>query len=302
MAAQAQTPAHAESPLRVWWMAIRVPTLPAAIVPVLVASALAVRLHCFSPIVFVVVLMAALLIQIGTNLTNDLADFRRGADTGERIGPTRVVQAGLLTAHAVAVAAALSFALAAIAGVYLVIIGGWPILAAGVASIAAGILYTAGPWPFGYHGLGDLFVFVFFGLVAVCGTFYLYAGTITPAAVVMSLPVAMLVTAILVVNNLRDIETDGRSGKRTLAVIIGANATRIEYGLLLAAAYLIVLVAWLANGAPVWLALPWASAPFAVQLLDKVRNRRGPELNPALRETALLHLIFGTLLAAGLML
>jgi 1,4-dihydroxy-2-naphthoate octaprenyltransferase len=210
--------ASAPARWRAWMLAIRVPTLSAAVVPVLVGSAIAARDNRFSSLIFIVVMCAALLIQIGTNLTNDLFDFQKGADTGTRLGPVRVVQAGLLSQREVAAGSALSFGLAILLGLYLAAVGGWPIVAIGLAAVASGIAYTGGPWPLGYHGLGDVFVFVFFGVVAVVGTFYLQSGNVTGAALIASLPVAMLVTAILVVNNLRDIDTDRLAGKRTLAV------------------------------------------------------------------------------------
>src|SRR5579885_1079359 len=221
MLAESEMTAAPPSALRAWMLAVRVPTLSAAVVPVLVGTALATRHYRVRAAVFVVTLCAALLIQIGTNLTNDLFDFQKGADTGQRLGPVRVVQAGLLTQKQVAAASVLSFGLAVVLALYLVMIGGWPIAAIGLAAIASGIAYTGGPWPLGYHGLGDVFVFVFFGLVAVLGTFYLQAGTVNGAALIASLPVAMLVTAILVVNNLRDIDTDRAAGKHTLAVRFG---------------------------------------------------------------------------------
>jgi len=302
MSACAQHVATRISRPKAWLMALRVPTLPAAVVPVLVGSALAARAHAFSAVVFAAVLAASLLIQIGTNLTNDLADFRKGADTSARLGPTRVTQAGLLSPAAVAAGSALSFGLAALLGVYLITVGGWPILIAGLASIAAGIAYTAGPWPYGYHGLGDLFVFVFFGLVAVLGTFYLQTGSLTPLAFALSIPVAALVTAILVVNNFRDLETDRHTGKHTLAVIIGARATRAEYIILLALAYLVILGVWAHDPASFWILLPFLTAPMAARLIGDFRSRQGMALNPTLRKTAALHLLFGLLLAVGLVL
>src|SRR5215472_8332682 len=182
---------------RAWMLAIRVPTLSAAVVPVLVGTALAIRNHCATALVFLAILCAALAIQIGTNLTNDLFDFQKGADTRERLGPVRVVQAGLLTQKQVAAASVLSFGLAIVLGLYLVRVGGWPIVAIGLAAMASGIAYTGGPWPLGYHGLGDVFVFIFFGLVAVTGTYYVQAGAFSYAALVAAVPVGLLITAIL---------------------------------------------------------------------------------------------------------
>lgn len=290
----------APSALRAWMLAVRVPTLSAAVVPVLVGTALAMRRYRVRPAVFVVTLCAALLIQIGTNLTNDLFDFQKGADTGQRLGPVRVVQAGLLTQKQVAAASVLSFGLAVVLALYLVMIGGWPIVAIGLAAIASGIAYTGGPWPLGYHGLGDVFVFVFFGLVAVSGTFYLQAGAVNGAALIASLPVAMLVTAILVVNNLRDIDTDRRAGKRTLAVRLGRGATRLQYSILVLGAYLIAAAMWLCGAASSWAILPWLTLPFGVRLAREAWRAEGAALNAVLRKTAALHLAFGVLLAVGL--
>jgi len=302
MTAQAQAATFRITPARAWWMAIRVPTLPAAVVPVLVGSAMAVHDHRFSSVIFIAVLAASILIQIGTNLTNDLADFRKGADTSERVGPIRVTQAGLLSPRAVAAGSVLSFGLAAALGIYLALVGGWPIVAVGAACILAGITYTAGPWPYGYHALGDLICFVFFGLVAVLGTYYLYAHALTPLAWLLSLPVAALVTAILVVNNLRDLQTDQRTGKHTLATIIGRGGARIEYFGLLASAYIIVLIAAARRDAQPWVLLAWLTLPMAARLARELGAKQGAALNPVLKATARLHLLFGLLLALGLML
>jgi 1,4-dihydroxy-2-naphthoate octaprenyltransferase len=292
----------ADSSWRTWLLAIRVPTLSAAVVPVLVGTALAIRTGRARWLIFVAVLCAALLIQIGTNLTNDLFDFRKGADTGARLGPVRVVQAGMLSQKQVAVASALSFGLAMVLGLYLVEVGGWPIMAVGLAAVASGVAYTGGPWPLGYHGLGDVFVFVFFGVVAVVGTFYLHSGYVGGTAVLASLPVAMLVTAILVVNNLRDIDTDRKAGKHTLAVRFGRDATCWQYSILVLGAYVIAGAMWLGGVACAWVMLPWLTLPLGIRRVRDVWNAEGAALNPVLRQTAGLHLVFGVLLAAGLIL
>ncbi|HLH76019.1 MAG TPA: 1,4-dihydroxy-2-naphthoate polyprenyltransferase [Candidatus Binataceae bacterium] len=302
MTAQAQAAAFRINPARAWWMAVRVPTLPAAVVPVLVGSALAARDHRFSSAIFIAVLAASVLIQIGTNLTNDLADFRKGADTSERVGPIRVTQAGILSPRAVATGSVVSFGLATALGIYLAIQGGWPIVAVGVACVLAGITYTAGPWPYGYHALGDLICFIFFGLVAVLGTYYLYARALTALAWLLSLPVAALVTAILVVNNLRDLQTDQRTGKHTLATIIGRTGTQLEYFALLASAYLVVLIVVARREAQPWALLAWLTLPMAARLARELRAKQGAALNPVLKATARLHLLFGLLLALGLIL
>jgi 1,4-dihydroxy-2-naphthoate octaprenyltransferase len=279
-------------------LAIRVPTLSAAVVPVLVGTAIAAREGRFNAVIFAVVMCAALLIQIGTNLTNDLFDFQKGADTGARLGPLRVVQAGLLSQKQVAAGSALSFGLAILLGLYLVKIGGWPIVAIGLAAVASGIAYTGGPWPLGYHGLGDAFVFIFFGVIAVVGTFYLQSGDVTGAALTASLPVAMLVTAILVVNNLRDIDTDRAAGKRTLAVRVGREVTQLQYSILVLGAYLVAAALWLGGANSAWAMLPWLTVPLGLRLVREVwRSEGGAALNRMLRQTAGLHLIFGILLA-----
>lgn len=285
---------------KAWLIAFRLPTLSAAIVPVLVGSAAAAEIGYFRPLPFVAALIAALLIQIGTNLANDYFDFRKGADNADRMGPVRVSQSGLIAPDTVRLAAMLAFALSAVVGVYLIAVGGWPILVIGVLSILAGILYTGGPWPLGYNGLGDLLAFTFFGLMAVIGTFYLHAGQVTDGAVVAAIPVGLLVTAILVVNNLRDIDSDRAAGKHTLAVIIGREATRTQFLLFVAAAYLLVGARWLFGEASIWSWLPWLTVPLAVSLSRSMIRRGGRSLNPVLRGTAMLHLSFGVLFAASL--
>jgi 1,4-dihydroxy-2-naphthoate octaprenyltransferase len=285
--------------IRIWLLAARVSTLSAAVVPVLVGSA-AVHQY-FEPVRFVVALLASLLIQLGTNLANDYFDFRSGADAEGRLGPPRTVQSGLLSPSAVALAAAVSFGLAALLGLYLVAVGGWPILAIGLASIAAAVLYTGGPWPLGYHGLGDLCTFLFFGVFAVLGMEYVYTHEFTTTGLVVSIPVAALVTAILVVNNLRDIDSDRKVGKYTLAAIIGRRATRAEYVLLLAAAYTTPLALRLAGHMSNWFWLPWLSLPLAVPLTRLMLLGEGRALNPALKGTSRLHLVFGILFAVALL-
>ncbi|MBC8159772.1 MAG: 1,4-dihydroxy-2-naphthoate polyprenyltransferase [Roseiflexaceae bacterium] len=289
------------SPLRAWVMAARPPTLPAAIVPVLVGTAVALALGSFQALPFLAALVAATLLQVGTNFANDYFDFKKGADTHERIGPTRVTQSGLLRPGQVRNAMVLTFALAALFGLYLVIVGGLPILIIGLLSIAAGVLYTGGPWPLGYNGLGDLFVFVFFGLVAVCGTVYVQAGNVPLLAVLASLPVAGIVTAILVVNNLRDARTDRLAGKRTLAVLLGTRFARAEYASLVLGAYLLLPGIWLVGGSSPWVLLPLLTLPVAGRLLRIVLRESGPVLNQALKGTGQLELLFGVLLAVGLL-
>jgi 1,4-dihydroxy-2-naphthoate polyprenyltransferase len=287
--------------LRVWSLAARPATLPAAVVPVLVGSAAALHgLHQFHERVLLPTLLAALLIQIGTNFANDVFDFHRGADDADRLGPQRVTQAGLVSPRQVLLATFITFGLAVIVGAYLVTIGGWPILLIGALCVVAGVTYTGGPWPFGYHGLGDLVCFVFFGVLAVLGSAYLQRPAITSLVVWASVPVGCLVTAILIVNNLRDIDTDRRVGKMTLAVRLGRRWTRLEYAACVAVAYLVVVGLGLAGMVGPWFWLPLLSLPLAVWLVGYVGRTTGRPLNLALKRTGQLHLLFGVLFAVAL--
>jgi 1,4-dihydroxy-2-naphthoate octaprenyltransferase len=281
---------------RVWLLAARPATLPAAVVPVIVGTGSALPgSHTLNLPVLIPTLLAALLIQIGTNFANDVFDFRRGADTAERLGPLRVTQGGLVTPRQVLIATFVTFGLALLIGVYLVSIGGWPILAIGLVCVLSGLLYTGGPWPFGYHGLGDLVCFLTFGVLAVLGTAYLHTLSITPLDLWASIPVACLVTAILIVNNLRDIDTDRRVGKRTLAVILGRTGTRIEYALCAAVPYAVAIGLGVSGMVGLWWWLPLLSLPLAIWLVRFVSQTDGRPLNQALKRTGQLHLMFGLL-------
>jgi 1,4-dihydroxy-2-naphthoate octaprenyltransferase len=297
---QAAPMPEAASPLRAWLLVLRVPTLSAAVVPVLVGTATAAHLAPLRVGPFGAALTAALLIQTIANLANDYFDLRHGADAAGRLGPVRVRPGGQITPEAARTAALVAFALLVLLGGYLVVVGGWPILVAGVAAIAAAVLYTGGPWPYGYHGLGDLFVFVYFGLVGVGGSAYLQSPVAVGPSLVNALPVGFLITAILVVNNLRDRETDRAAGKRTLAVLLGDRATRLEYLLLVGGAYLVPLLRWLAGAATPWFWLPWLTLPLAFRLVQTIRREDGRALNPALKGTAQLNLLFGILFAVSL--
>lgn len=286
---------------RVWLLAARPATLPAAIVPVIVGTGSALHAaHALNVPIFVLTLLAALLIQIGTNFANDVFDFRRGADTAERLGPLRVTQGGLVTPQQVLIATCLTFGLALLIGIYLVAVGGWPILAIGVICLLAGLLYTGGPWPFGYHGLGDLVCFLTFGVLAVLGTAYLQTLSISRLDVWASIPVGCLVTAILIVNNLRDIDTDRRVGKTTLAVILGRTGTRLEYALCVGVAYAVVIGTGVAGLVGIWWWLPLLSLPLAIWLVRYVSQHEGRPLNLALKRTGQLHLLFGLLFGAAM--
>ncbi|MBM3179614.1 MAG: 1,4-dihydroxy-2-naphthoate polyprenyltransferase [Chloroflexi bacterium] len=283
-----------------WGLAIRPRTLPAAAAGVVVGSALAWRDGFFRVDAALVCLFAALLLQIGSNLANDVFDFERGTDTPERLGPTRVTQAGLLSPSQVKIGMAVVFALAALLGLYLTWLGGWPIILIGIAAIISAIAYTGGPFPLGYYGLGDVFVFIFFGLAAVTGTYYVQAGSVSAAAWWMSVPVGLIVTAILVVNNLRDLENDRKAGKHTLAVKLGARGARIEYVLCLVSAYLIVPVLVLTNIIPVFSMLTWLSIPLAWKTLRAVFTQDGRPLNAALAGTGQIAFVFSVLFLVGM--
>jgi len=283
-------------------MAARPRTLPAAVAPVLVGTSLAIRYGTFHPLAFIAALIGAMAIQIGTNLSNDYSDARRGADTDERIGPVRVTAGGLVPPRQVLIATYLTFAAAVLCGVYLIAIAGWALLAVGAASILAGVLYTGGPRPYGYAGLGEVFVFLFFGIVAVSGSYFVQRRALPWQAFVLAVPVGLLIAAILVVNNVRDIDTDRRAGKRTLAVRLGRGRTRVLFAVIVAAAFVTSWVPWFAGSLSAWLLLTLAAAPLALGVVQTVRTHNdGPSLNAALARTAKLALAFCLLLCAGIL-
>lgn len=294
------SPDQSPAKIQIWLLATRPKTLPAAAAPVIVGTAVAVSEQVFSLWPALAALLGALFIQIGTNLANDVFDYKKGADTTDRLGPLRVTQAGLLTPREVLLGMWTVFGLASLAGLYLIWVGGWPIVVIGVLSIMAGIAYTGGPFPFGYKGLGDLFVFIFFGLVAVCGTYYVQAGTISPVSVWTAVPMGFLTTNILVVNNLRDIDTDRAVGKKTLAVRLGVRGTQLEYLLLLMGSYVVPPLMWLTGVSTPWVMLAWLSIPLAVSLWRQILAEKGRALNVALAGTARLELVYGVLLSVGL--
>jgi 1,4-dihydroxy-2-naphthoate octaprenyltransferase len=254
-------------------------------------------------VAFAAALGGAIGLQIGTNLANDYFDWRKGADNADRLGPRRVTQSGLIAPGKVLGAAWISFAFAAACGVVLIAIAGWPIAVLGLVSIAAGMLYTGGPRPYGYVGLGDLVCFLFFGVAAVSGSYFVQTGTISAPVLAASIPVGLTVTAILVVNNIRDIDTDRAAGKRTLAVIIGRRAARFQYGAFLLGALAAPPLFGAAGVLPLTGSLALFSAPLVPPLVRSVWTRvDGPSLNAALRGTARLHLVFGALFAIGIFL
>jgi 1,4-dihydroxy-2-naphthoate octaprenyltransferase len=289
------------SPLRAWALAARPATLPAAAVPVIAGAAIAMSEGArFHALVFAVTLACALLIQIGTNFANDYSDFHRGADHAGRLGPVRVTQSGLISASDVRRGIIVAFGLAVILGLWLVYVGGWPILAIGVASIIAGLAYTGGPFPFGYYALGDLFVFVFFGLIAVAGTAYLQLGQWSRFSILLAIPIGLLVTNILVINNLRDLPTDRAAKKNTLAVVMGEKATRLQYMFFALAAFAIPVFIGLRNAEHRTLLLPLAVFPMALGLIQKVwKGTSGRDLNPILGKSGKLLFFFGILLSIG---
>jgi len=290
--------------MRIWLMAARPRTLPAAVAPVLVGTALAATQGTFKPLTFVAAMLGALFIQVGTNLSNDYSDARRGADTEDRLGPVRVTAGGLVPPRQVLCATYVAFGAAVLAGAYLIATAGWELLLVGAASILAGVLYTGGPRPYGYEGLGEVFVFLFFGVVAVAGSYFAQTEALTWEALVLAVPVGLLAAAILVVNNVRDLETDRRAGKRTLAVRLGRSRARGLYGGMVYVAFLTAPLAWALGGEELsaWLLLPLLALPAAVPIVRLVRNRTdGPALNGALARTGMLQLAFCTLLSAGLL-
>jgi 1,4-dihydroxy-2-naphthoate polyprenyltransferase len=292
------------SPLHIWLMAARPRTLPAAVAPVLVGTALAATEGTFKWLTFVAAMLGALFIQVGTNLSNDYSDARRGADTEDRLGPVRVTAGGLVPPRQVLVATYVAFGLAVLAGVYLIVTAGWQLLLVGAASILAGVLYTGGPRPYGYEGLGEVFVFLFFGVVAVTGSYFAQVEQLTWEAFVLAVPVGLLAAAILVVNNVRDLETDRRAGKRTLAVRLGRGRARGLYAIMVYVAFLTAPLPWLLGSANLsaWLLLSWLALPLAVPVVRIVRNRSdGPSLNGALARTGMLQLVFCGLLSAGIL-
>jgi len=283
-------------------MAARVRTLPAAIAPVLVGTSLALGADRFHPLAFVAALLGAVLIQVGTNLSNDYSDARRGADPEDRRGPVRVTAGGLVPPRQVLLATYGTFGLAVACGAYLVAVAGPELLIVGAASILAGVLYTGGPRPYGYEGLGEVFVFLFFGVVAVVGSYFVQVQHLPWEAFVCSVPVGLLASAILVVNNVRDLETDRRAGKRTLAVRLGRERTRALYTAMLAGAFVTAPLPWAFGSMSAWLLLSWLAIPLAVGVLGVVRTRTdGPALNGALAKTGATQLAFCLLYSSGIL-
>jgi 1,4-dihydroxy-2-naphthoate octaprenyltransferase len=291
---------HTPGPLLAWWLALRPWSFTISLAPVLAGTSLAaLDGHPAQVGLVVAALLASVLIHAGTNLQNDVGDFRRGADLVGRIGPLRATTEGWLSARQVQAAATLCFGLAPVPGAYLAAYGGWPVVAVGAASIAAGAAYTAGPRPIAYSGWGEVFVFVFFGLVAVCGMYYLHTGTAGVAPLLAGAAVGLLAAAVLVINNLRDIDSDRRIGKNTLAVRRGRRFTAWEYAALLHAPFCLALLL-AACEQRLWLLVPLVLLPWATTLAYRVARRpAGAWLNGALGATARLGLAYAVLLSLG---
>jgi 1,4-dihydroxy-2-naphthoate polyprenyltransferase len=296
------TPVQTMTPWRVWFLAARPKTLPAGLVPALCGGALAYAEHVFHLWSFLMAVFGAVMIQIGANYANDLFDYLKQTDTTERIGPTRATQAGLVTPRQMALATAIAFALAALSGLYLVYRGGWPIVVIGLSSIACGVLYTAGPMALGYIGIADLFVLVFFGPVALAGTYYVQALTITRPIIEAGFAFGMISVAILTVNNLRDIDTDRDGGKNSLAVIFGRKFARAEYIIMLVGAVVVAVALAMTERKP-FLLLTVLYFPLAIGPVKTVlANTDGETLNNTLAATGRLLLAYGVLFSLGWML
>lgn len=289
-------------PFSTWLQAARPRTLPAAAAPVLVASALAWRDDVFHPLVALACLLIALLLQIGANFANDLFDHERGADTPDRLGPPRVTASGLVSPAQMRRGLVVVFGLAALLGLSLALLRGWPVIALGLALIVAALAYTGGPFPYGYNALGDVFVFLSFGMAAVGGTYYVQAGTLPPLVVWAAVPIGLLIVNILVVNNTRDIPTDRRTNKRTLAVLLGRNAMQIEYLACLVGAYLVPVGLWFSGLTGAGVLLTWLSVPQAAVLYHEFAHTEGRALNRTLARTAQMALVYAGLFAVGVIL
>jgi len=290
------------SKLQSWILASRPRTLPAALVPVMVGSALAIYHGIFFPAYSIVALLCSILIQVGTNFTNDLYDYLKGTDTNERKGPLRVLASGLISVKEMKWGIFLVFFTAFILGLYLVYSVGIMILWIGIFSIIAGLAYTAGPFPLAYNGLGDLFVFIFFGIVGAVGTYYLHAQQFTFLAFLISLPVGALITNILIVNNYRDIEEDKTAGKNTLAVLLGKEFSKYEYVFLILVSFFIPFLLHFKYDFNIWIFLPYITLPIAITLVKMIYALTGTQLNKTLELSAKFSALYGLLLSIGIIL
>lgn len=296
-----QTQLNTISKFDAWILASRPRTLLAAIVPVVIGTAIAIHDSKFNYIASIFALLCSLLIQIGTNFTNDLFDFLKGTDKEERLGPTRAVASGMLSISEMKYGVLLTFGTAFILGLYLVYIGGLNVLLIGVASILAGIAYTAGPFPLAYNGLGDIFVFLFFGFVGTVGTYYVQAHEVSAFVYWASVPVGALITNILVINNFRDREEDKENGKNTLAVLLGAKFTQIQYLSFLILSYAVPVIVYITFKKSVFVFIPLFSLPLAIKLVRMIYTLKGKDLNKTLELTAKLSGIYALLFAIGIL-
>jgi len=290
------------APLQRWILAIRPKTLTAAIAPVVLGWGVASTTGRFHWGAALAALLTSIMIQIGTNLVNDVVDFSKGADTEARTGPVRVTQTGLLTPRQVWGGVALSFGLAVLAGLYLTWIAGWPVLVLGAVSIISGIAYTAGPYPLAYHGLGDLFVLLFFGFAAVAGTVFVVAQQLPPQTWLAATAAGALTVNILIVNNIRDIETDRLAGRKNLPIVFGRKAAEWEFALMLALAFAIPFILICKQLSSAWVLLTLLTFPQALKIWGSLRSgKSGQALNPTLGQTAQLLLWFCLLFTLGLL-
>ncbi len=291
-----------KSKINNWILASRPRTLPAAVVPVMVGSALAIYQGIFFPVYSIIALLCSVLIQIGTNFTNDLYDHLKGSDTKERKGPLRVLASGLISVKEMEWGIFLVFFTAFLLGLYLVYSVGLVILWIGIFSIIAGLAYTAGPFPLAYNGLGDLFVFIFFGIVGTVGTYYLHAQQFSSLAFLISIPVGALITNILIVNNYRDIEEDRIAGKNTLAVLLGKEFSRYEYIFFILVSFFIPFLLHFKYDFNIWIFLPYITLPVAITLVKMIYIFTGTQLNKTLELSAKFSALYGLLLSIGIIL
>lgn len=289
------------SKIESWILASRPKTLPAAVMPVFVGTSIAIYDNVFTPSAAIIALICSLLIQIGTNFTNDLYDYLKGTDKKDRVGPTRVLVAGLISVKEMKFGITLVFGTAFLFGLYLVYLGGLFILFIGILSLLAGYAYTAGPYPLAYNGLGDIFVFIFFGFIGTIGTYYVQANEMTMLVFWSSIPVGALVTNILVVNNYRDIEEDRIAGKKTLSVKFGSKFSRLQYVVFMILSYAILPVVYFTFKQSLFVFLPLITLPLSIKLIRMIYRLTGKELNKTLELTAKLSAMYGILFAVGIL-
>jgi 1,4-dihydroxy-2-naphthoate octaprenyltransferase len=302
MSTQVGNAAERPSTLEIWYLAARPKTLPAAVAPIVVGSAVAVREDGFVWWIALLALVTALLLQIAANFANDAIDAKKGSDTADRTGPVRITAAGYVTFNQVMNATWITLALAMVTGIPLLVRGGWPFVLLGIACLVCAVAYTGGPFPISYLGLGEIFVFLFFGLIAVTGTAYLQIGELTALSLAASLPPGAMIVGILIINNYRDLKEDARVGKRTVAVRIGPRKTRIEYYAMLLITAISPLVFWAVGWLNAWALITVVSWPLLWQLAQQVRTLHGPALNRTLGQTGKTALVHSVLLGLALVL